>query len=163
MIYKYDVRKNKKMYLLYGIIGLLVLAGIPVWLIAGNIPGLVAEALFAYIAFSLFKAAKSFANNKIETYTEGMSVSVPGGEKVSFDWDEITHAGYIFHDSVSSSYEMIFVYAEEKDSIIQLPPNYIGFSEFIEELNKAFPLKEYHLEDGQTIIDYLKKEMGMVE
>ena len=113
-------------------------------------------ALFA--ASRMIKSMKRILSSRIETYTDGFNVFLSDGTKLEFEYNLITHAGLILNTG------FVFAYEASIDRIVQLPPVFTCFDEFVEELKENTDCyTDYDLEEGKTIIDWLKKELGIPE
>ena len=158
MIYKYDLKTNKKAYVPYLIIGAMVLTALSTFLFLSPVLAVIITAIALWIASKMLKSMKNIVSSRVETYTEGFNVYLSDGTKLEFEYPLISHAGLITNTG------FVFAYEESIDRIVQLPPVFTDFSDFIEELKENIPCyKDYTLEEGQTIIDWLKKELGITE
>lgn len=158
MIYKYDLKTNKKAYVPYLIIGAMVLTALSTFLFLSSVLAVIITAIALWIASKMLKSMKNIVSSRVETYTEGFNVYLSDGTKLEFEYPLISHAGLITNTG------FVFAYEESIDRIVQLPPVFTDFSDFIEELKENVPCyKDYTLEEGQTIIDWLKKELGITD
>ena len=158
MIYKYDLKTNKKAYVPYLIIGAMVLTALSTFLFLSPVLAVIITAIALWIASKMLKSMKNIVSSRLETYTEGFNVYLSDGTKLEFEYPLISHAGLITNTG------FVFAYEESIDRIVQLPPVFTDFSDFIEELKENVPCyKDYTLEEGQTIIDWLKKELGITD
>lgn len=158
MIYKYDLKTNKKAYVPYLIIGAMVLTALSTFLFLSSVLAVIITAIALWIASKMLKSMKNIVSSRVETYTEGFNVYLSDGTKLEFEYPLISHAGLITNTG------FVFAYEESIDRIVQLPPVFTDFSDFIEELKENVPCyKDYTLEEGQTIIDWLKIELGVTE
>lgn len=157
MIYPYDKKNNKKLLWMYLFAGLCVLAGASTFIFTTPLFGIICTAVGCYVAWQVIRAMRKFLSSRIETYSEGFTVYMTTGNKLSFEWGNVTHSGIIMN---GPSKDYVFAYALDADSIVQLPPVFVNFEEFKTELMNHTPYKEYVLEDGETIIDYLKHYLG---
>lgn len=158
MIYKYDLKTNKKAYVPYLIIGAMVLTALCTFLFLSPVLAVIITAIALWIASKMLKSMKNIVSSRVETFTEGFNVYLSDGTKLEFEYQLISHAGLI------TNTDFVFAYEESIDRIVQLPPVFTDFSNFIEELKENLPCyKDYTLEEGQTIIDWLKKELGITD
>ena len=156
MMYKYDLKTNKKAYVPYLIIGVMVLTVLSTFLFLSSVLAVIITAIALWIASKMLKSMKNIVSSRVETYTEGFNVYLSDGTKLEFEYPLISHAGLITNTG------FVFAYEESIDRIVQLPPVFTDFTDFIEELKENVPCyKDYTLEEGQTIIDWLKKELGV--
>ena len=158
MMYKYDLKTNKKAYVPYLIIGVMVLTVLSTFLFLSSVLAVIITAIALWIASKMLKSMKNIVSSRVETYTEGFNVYLSDGTKLEFEYPLISHAGLITNTG------FVFAYEESIDRIVQLPPVFTDFTDFIEELKENVPCyKDYTLEEGQTIIDWLKKELGITD
>lgn len=155
MIYKYNLKSNKKAYIPFIAIFGCVLAGASTFLYLSRIVATIIFVIALWAAFKMYSSMKTILNSRIETFTDGFCVYVSDGTKLDFEWNLVTHAGHITNN------DFYFAYEESLDRIVQLPNVFTDFDTFIEELKQNTPYKEYDLADGETIIDWLKKELGV--
>ena len=157
-MYKYDLKTNKKAYVPYLIIGVMVLTVLSTFLFLSSVLAVIITAIALWIASKMLKSMKNIVSSRVETYTEGFNVYLSDGTKLEFEYPLISHAGLITNTG------FVFAYEESIDRIVQLPPVFTDFTDFIEELKENVPCyKDYTLEEGQTIIDWLKKELGITD
>ena len=158
MTYRYDLKTNKKAYVPFLIIGAMVLTALSTFLFLSSVLAVIITAIALWIASKMLKSMKNIVSSRVETYTEGFNVYLSDGTKLEFEYPLISHAGLI------TNTDFVFAYEESIDRIVQLPPVFTDFSDFIEELKENVPCyKDYTLEEGQTIIDWLKKELGITD
>ena len=93
-------------------------------------------------------------NSRVETFTESCTAYTSGGEKLVFEYKNITHAGCAKGGPDDGH---IFIYDENADKIIDLPPVFLDFEALKQELSENTPWQIYEMEEGETIIDRLKK------
>ena len=156
MIYRYDLKTNKKAYVPFLIIGAMVLAALSTFLFLSPVLAVIITAIALWIASKMLTSMKNIVSSRIETYTEGFNVYLSDGTKLEFEYNLISHAGLITNTG------FVFAYEESIDRIVQLPPVFTDFNAFIEELKENTTCyTDYNLEEGQTIIDWLKKELGV--
>ena len=158
MTYRYDLKTNKKAYVPFLIIGAMVLVALSTFLFLEPIIAVIITAVALWVASKMLTSMKNIVSSRIETFTEGFNVYLSDGTKLEFEYSLISHAGLI------TNTDFVFAYEESLDRIVQLPPVFTDFSDFVEELKENVPCyKDYTLEEGQTIIDWLKIELGVTE
>lgn len=154
MIYKYNPKVNPKRPLLFLISFVSPVAGAGLYFFAG-IPGcIIGIAVGIWIAFSILKMLKRIEKTKVETFTESCTAYTSGGEKLVFEYKDITHAGCA---KGGPNDGQIFIYDENADKILQLPPVFVDFESLKQELSENTPWQVYEMEEGESIIDRLKK------
>lgn len=138
---------------------ILPLLSVPAWFLfdGGLLPVIILIA-GSYCSYVIFRAIFRIRKSRIITYDEGMTVYTQSGEKFSFEWNEITHAGCVIKNGEIKTY---FAYAEKKDKFVQTPPSYFDFDDFVSELKEKTPFKEYTLSENETLRDALRKELGI--
>lgn len=158
MIYKYDLKTNKKAYLPFLVIGAMVLAALSTILFMSPVFATIISVIALFAASRMIKSMKRILSSRIETYTDGFNVFLSDGTKLEFEYNLITHAGLILNTG------FVFAYEASIDRIVQLPPVFTCFDEFVKELKENTDCyTDYDLEEGKTIIDWLKKELGIPE
>ena len=93
-------------------------------------------------------------NSKVETFTESCTAYTSGGEKLVFEYKDITHAGFVKGGPNDGH---IFIYDENADKIVDLPPVFLDFEALKQELSENTPWQIYEMQPDETIIDRLKK------
>ncbi len=71
-----------------------------------------------------------------------------------FEYKNITHAGLV---KGGPNDGQIFIYDENADKILQLPPVFLDFEALKQELSENTPWQIYELEPDETITAHLKK------
>lgn len=154
MIYKYNPKVNPKRPLLFLISFVSPVAGAGLYFFAG-IPGcIIGIAVGIWIAFSILKMLKRIEKTKVETFTESCTAYTSGGEKLVFEYKNITHAGLV---KGGPNDGQIFIYDENADKILQLPPVFLDFESLKQEISENTPWQIYELEPDETITAHLKK------
>ncbi len=154
MVYKYNPKVNKKRPVIFLVCIAAPVAGAGLYFIAGLLVGVVGAAAGLWVSFTIIKMLKRLENSKIETFTESCTAYTSGGEKLVFEYKDITHAGLVKGGPDDGH---IFIYNENADKILQLPPVFLDFEALKQELSANTPWQIYELEPDETIIDRLKK------
>ena len=158
MTYNYNLKANKNGYVPFLFIAAIVLGALSTFLFLSTTAAVIITALAVWAAVKMSFSLRKILSSRIETYTEGFNVFLSDGTKLEFEYKLITHAGLITNTN------FVFAYEESLDRIVQLPQAFINFEGFIEELKENTTCyKDYTLEEGQTIIDWLKVELGIPE
>ena len=97
---------------------------------------------------------KRLENSKVETFTESCTAYTSGGEKLVFEYKDITHAGCAKGGPDDGN---LFIYNENADKIVQFPPVFLNFESLKQELSENTPWQIYELEPDETITAHLKK------
>lgn len=154
MTYKYNPKTTKNRFLFYGIAILATGGGLATFLFLDTFAAVICTALGLWVSVTVLKAVAKVQSTKIVTHDEGFAAYLSNGTKLDFGWGDITHSGIVVNGEHK---DLVFAYAEETDKIVKLPPIFFDFEDFKAELKEKTPYKEYTLEEGETIIDYLKK------
>ena len=158
MTYNYNLKANKNGYVPFLFIAAIVLGALSTFLFLSTVTAVIITALAVWAAVKMSFSLRKILSSRIETYTEGFNVFLSDGTKLEFEYKLITHAGLITNTS------FVFAYEASLDRIVQLPKVFINFEDFVEELKENTTCyKDYTLEEGQTIIDWLKVELGIPE
>lgn len=156
MTYKYNIKSNPKLLFPYVIVAVVLVGAFSTFFYLSRLFAFLLSAIAVWFSYKILRSMKTLLSSRIESYTEGFNVFLSDGTKLEFEYDLITHAGLITNN------DSVFVYEESKDSIVQLPPVFSDFQLFIQELKENTNCyKDYTLEEGQTIIDWLKIELGI--
>ncbi|MBO5482258.1 MAG: hypothetical protein J5978_02920 [Spirochaetaceae bacterium] len=156
MTYKYNIKSNIKLLLPYVIVAVVLVGAFSTFFFLSRLYAFLLSAIAVWFSSKILKSMKNLVSSRIETFTEGFNVFLADGTKLEFQYDLITHAGLITNTN------FVFAYEESVDSIVQLPPYFVNFPDFVEELKENVSCyKDYTLEEGQTIIDWLKIELGI--
>jgi hypothetical protein len=158
MTYNYNLKANKNGYVPFLFIAAIVLGALSTFLFLSTTAAVIITVLAVWAAVKMSFSLRKILSSRIETYTEGFNVFLSDGTKLEFEYKLITHAGFITNTN------FVFAYEESLDRIVQLPQAFINFEGFIEELKENTTCyKDYTLEEGQTIIDWLKVDLGITE
>ncbi|MBR6215509.1 MAG: hypothetical protein IKQ84_03780 [Spirochaetaceae bacterium] len=154
MVYKYNPKVNKKRPVIFLVCIAAPVAGACLYFFAGPLVGVVGAAAGLWVSFTIIKMLRRLENSKVETFTESCTAYTSGGEKLVFEYKDITHAGLVKGGPDDGH---IFIYNENADKIVDLPPVFLDFEALKQELSANTPWQIYELEPDETIIDRLKK------
>ena len=154
MVYKYNPKVNKKRPVIFLVCFAAPVAGAGLYFFAGPLVGVVGAAAGLWVSFTIMKMLKRLENSKVETFTESCTAYTSGGEKLVFEYKDITHAGFVKGGPNDGH---IFIYDENADKIVDLPPVFLDFEALKQELSENTPWQIYEMEEGESIIDRLKK------
>ena len=154
MVYKYNPKVNKKRPVIFLVCFAAPLTGAGLYFFAGPLVGIVGAAAGLWVSFTIIKMLRRLENSRVETFTESCTAYTSGGEKFVFEYKNITHAGCAKGGPNDGH---IFIYDENADKIIDLPPVFLDFEALKQELSENTPWQIYEMEEGETIIDRLKK------
>jgi hypothetical protein len=158
MTYNYNLKANKNGYVPFLFIAAIVLGALSTFLFLSTTAAVIITVLAVWAAVKMSFSLRKILSSRIETYTEGFNVFLSDGTKLEFEYKLITHAGFITNSG------FVFAYEASLDRIVQLPKVFINFEDFVEELKENTTCyKDYTLEEGQTIIDWLKADLGITE
>lgn len=159
MIYRYDVRRNRKIYVLYGGIAALAAGAAAAVAFIPGIAGLVVMALLGYLAYQLFKFVRNQTSSYIHTHDDGITAHTGVGGKTHYTWDEITHRGV----ASAEGRRAVFFYSESTDRLLSIPDEFFHFDDLVEEV-KALgnaTLVEMDSVDHDTIKKRLQTIVGV--
>lgn len=160
MTYKYDTRKNPKRYFVLLICIAFPAAGASLYFILNPFMGIAGSVIGIWAAISIYKMLKKTESVRVETYSEGCTAYGIDGEKLEFNYCDITHAG-LAKGGPNNGYG--FIYNETTDKIAEFPPVFHDFETLKDELKENTPWQIYELEENETIIDRLKKILKVNE
>ena len=110
MIYQYDKSNNNKLFLMYFLAGLCVIAGVSTFFFLSPLFATIATVLGMYIAFLIMRSLKKLTSSRIETYSDGFTVYFTTGGKLSFEWNKVSHCGIIMNGPTK---DYVFASSEE--------------------------------------------------
>lgn len=154
MVYKFNKKSNKKRPLIIAVCLACPVAGACVYFLAGLLPCIICTAGGFWAGYSIWKMLNRLESTRVETFTESCTAYTSGGEKLVFEYKNITHAGLV---KGGPNDGQIFIYDENADKILQLPPVFVDFESLKQELSENTPWKTYELEPDETITARLKK------
>jgi len=154
MVYKYNPKVNKKRPVIFLACFVAPVAGAGLYFFAGPLVGVVGAAAGLWVSFTILKMLRRLENSKVETFTESCTAYTSGGEKLVFEYKDITHAGCAKGGPDDGN---LFIYNENADKIVQFPPVFLNFESLKQELSENTPWQIYEMEEGESIIDRLKK------
>jgi hypothetical protein len=156
MVYRITLSSNPKIVFIFLIILALPAAGVAL-IFVSPLFGVVIVAVACYIDYHLAKFLISTIRSRVETSDEGIFFDLGLKDSTRMTWDDITHAG-VFTEQ--KKHPHIFIYCEEDDRLMIIPPEYSGFADLVEELRNKTSLDEIDLPESETIKDYLKEKIG---
>ncbi|MFP4113740.1 MAG: hypothetical protein ACOC2Y_06080 [Spirochaetota bacterium] len=131
MVHQFELKRSPKSLLLPTIAVLLVLAAFAVMVFFDPLLGLLALAVAGYISYHVVKFFTNTIKSHVRTSEEGMVCATTMGTESKIAWDEITHAGWYTSDS---GYRELYVYAEQDDRLLTIPPHYESMDELAREI-----------------------------
>ena len=142
------------MFLLFFLTGILPAAGFALAFITGPVLGIIAGIAALLFSYQIGKYAFLALRSKIQSHDDGLSITIPDGDIVRFNWDGISHSGTaLFSNNRFSA----FVYDEDKDTFVEILPIYENFDQFLFELKHKTPYTSYTPEHSQDIKELLGK------
>lgn len=153
MRYSFRVKGNRRLYVAYGLIVLLLfLTVIPLAILPG-IGGMFIAVLFGYFAFQMIRMLLNHLKSFIMTHDDGVTLRFPTTSLERIDWDQITHAGVI-HTPEDTLVR--FIYAEGKDRLATIPEEYVRLEELDEELKSKVDWYDLTQEKGRSIQETIR-------
>jgi hypothetical protein len=153
MRYSFRVKGNRRLFVAYGLILLLIfLTAAPLVFLPG-IAGMFIAVLFGYFAFQMIRMLLNHVKSFIMTHDDGITLRFPTTSLERLEWDQITHAG-IIHTPENTVVR--FIYAEGKDRLATIPEEYNRLEDLDEELKAKTPWYELNQEKGKSIQETIR-------
>lgn len=157
MVYQFQLKRNLKSLLIPLIAVGLVLASVAIIIFYHPLLGVLALLVSGFISYHLVKFFRNTLRSHIRTSDEGLVCATAMGSDSEVAWDEITHAGWYTADT---GYRELFVYAEDKDQLLTIPPQYDGMEELSEEIEShGLSMLSLTGEEIDGLADALRQEL----
>ena len=153
MIYKYKMKLDGESIKVYLMLLACAVVGIGGFFVASTIVALIILAVCIYVASLILKVLGKALSARITTYTDGFSVRMADGNKLEFEWELISYAGYV-KEGIQKGY--IFVYCESIDKFVQLPPSFENLEGFRAEIEEHHPVEDCVMKPSETIRERIK-------
>ena len=160
MIYRYKVPLNGESIKVYLILAACAVIGIGSFFVLPKIGALAVLAICGFVAYQILKAMAKAGSARITTYTDGFSVRMADGTKLEFEWDKVSYAGYVV-EGIQKGY--MFVYEEDIDKFVQLPPAFENLAGFREEIEEHHAVEDCVMKPSETIKERIKSIFGTNE
>ena len=160
MIYRYTVPLNGESIKVYLILAACVVVGIGSFFVLPTLGALAVLAICGFVAYQILKAMAKAGSARITTYTDGFSVRMADGTKLEFEWDKVSYAGYVV-EGIQKGY--MFVYEEDIDKFVQLPPAFENLAGFREEIEEHHEVEDCVMKPSETIKERIKSIFGTNE
>ena len=160
MEYRITVRSNPRVigivFIIVGLPGI----GVAAFFLWSPIAGIIIALIGGFFAYNFLKLVRSILGSSIRTGEDAVVFDFGKGHTNVFEWDDIDFAGTYLDESGKP---MLFVYNEDEDSLITVPDEYERFDDLVGEIGTALGdrFKSVELEKGETINDYLKRQMDL--
>jgi hypothetical protein len=120
--------------------------------------GIVALAVSAYISYHLIKFFVNTVRSHVRTSDDGLVCATAMGGETSMTWNELTHAGWYTSDS---GYRELFVYAEQEDKLLTIPPQYERMDQLEQEIGRrtGLPMLSLAGEQVDGVADALRSHI----
>lgn len=156
MVYRITLSSNPKIVFIFLFILAIPAAGVALIFVSPFF-GIVVFAIACYTDYHLLKFLISTIKSRVETSEQGIFFDLGMQDSTRMTWDDITYAG-VFTEQ--KKHPHLFIYCEEDDRLMTIPPEYRGFADLVEELRRKTPLDEIDLPQSVTIKDYLQEKIG---
>jgi hypothetical protein len=153
MRYSFRVKGNRRLYVAYGLIVLLLLLTVIPLLVLPNIAGMFVAVLFGYFSFQMIRMLLNHLKSFIMTHDDGITLRFPTSSLERLDWNQISHAGVI-HTPEDTLVR--FIYAEDKDRLATIPEEYVRLEELDEELKSRVGWYELTQKKGKSIQETIR-------
>jgi hypothetical protein len=159
VVYRMTVRSNPRLLVVPVVV--LVLFGVSIAAFAASpLLGIGGLALSAYIGYALFRFVSKQLRCTVEVVEEGVRLDLYGEEKISLEWDDVTHLGVA---TDSRRRRILFVYRESADKLLVVPDEFERFDALVAEVAAHGELQTITLEANETIKDRLRTIVGGAE
>ncbi|MFW6312600.1 MAG: hypothetical protein ACOC2N_01795 [Spirochaetota bacterium] len=157
MLYQFQLKRNLKSLLIPLIALGLIAASIAIIVLYHPLLGVFALLLAGFISYHLLKFFRNTLKSHIRTSEDGMVCATAMGSDSEVSWDEVTHSGWYTTDS---GYRELFVYAEGKDQLLTIPPQYEGMEELSEEIRShGLTMLSLYGEEIDGLAEALRREL----
>ena len=136
MLYQFQLKRNPKSLLIPAIGVALVLGSVAIIVFHHALLGVLALVVSGYISYHLVKFFRNTLNSHIQTSDDGIVCATAMGSNSEMGWEDLTHAGWYTADN---GYRELFVYAEDKDQLLTIPPQYDRMDELAAEIAEHAP------------------------
>lgn len=153
MIYRYQVKFNKETLKVYLLMIVCFVVGIGGFWVLPILPAIVVCIIAFYTVYLMYKALAKALAARISTYTDGFSVRMPDSTRMKFEWDDLTYAGFVTEGKQKG---YLFMYAEEEDKFLQLPPAFENLEGLRAEIEEHIPVEDCVMEPEETIKNRLQ-------
>ena len=158
MIYRYSTALDPKLRRA-SIIGVLFLGALvgAAFLAAARGAQLVGFVIMVGTALLGWKTrafVRSHLNTWIQTTDDAILCRTPSGEKVSIDWNDLTHAGSM---NSNAGERMVFFFSQKTDRFVCVPPSFENIDDLYEDLAEHVPLQEVTMNEGESAGDALRR------
>lgn len=148
MRYSFRRRGNRRLYLLYLMLGLLLGATLLPPLLFPGLLSLGIALVAGYLFYQIFRFLQRHLKSYVLTHDDGVTFLFPSGELARLAWEELTHAGII---RAPDGTQHIFIYAEERDQLATVPKEYDNLDELARDLKARAPWYELEQAEGQSL------------
>ena len=153
MIYKYKMKFDGDSIKVYLLLLVCLVVGVGGFFVLGKITALIVLAVCLYVAYLILKVLAKTLSARITTYTDGFTVRMADGNKIDFEWDLLSYAGYVT-EGIQKGYT--FVYEESVDRFVQLPPSFENMEGFRAEIEEHCHVEDCVMKPSETIKERIK-------
>lgn len=161
MEYRVSFASSPRLYWLVAIMVAFVLIAAVLFFLVHPIAGIIAGAIAAYMDFQLYRFMKGQLKGYIRTDDEGVSCLTALGDKVRFEWSELTHAGTYKNEAGKANRWGVFLYDENQDSLVSVPSEFSDLEQLAAEVQEHAQALEFDLSDGKSLRERLQETLGV--
>jgi hypothetical protein len=158
MTYRFSMKKSPRSIIVVFIAFLLGFGGFVSILFLTFPWNVLLAAVCIFLSVFFGKTASKQKKSKIITHDDGISGLTGFGEKISLNWNTISHQGLWY-----TKPRILFLYSEQEDQLLIIPDEYTQFDELIIEIKHRFNLQELMANEISSIKDYLNRTIETSE
>lgn len=158
MIYRYSTALDPRLRKasMFGLLFVALLLGAAFLAATRGAPiiGFVITVGTALIGWKIRAFVKSHVDTWIQTTDEGIVCRTPSGERVSVDWNDLTHAGSMY---TAAGERLVYFYSQITDRFVCVPPSFENIDDLYDELSEYVPLTSVTMNEGESAGDALRR------
>jgi len=154
MRYRPTLSSSPRVLLLFVITLALAGAALGLFFLMGVLLGVIGLVIALYLGYHLVRFAVGHLRSHVTTDAEGLHCLTIMGEDLAFSWRGITVSGKFHRKREKPS---LFVYNEEEDRFLKIPPEYRDIEALEGELREKTAFVELTLDEDETLEDRLNK------
>lgn len=160
MEYRVSFRSSPRLYWLVAIMVAFVVIAVLLLLIVHPIAGIIAAVIAVYMDVQLYRFVQGQLKGYIRTDDEGVSCLTALGDKVRFEWAELTHAGTYKNEAGKSGRWGVFIYDENQDKLVSVPSEFLSLDQLAGEVKAHVHAMEFDLSDGKSLREKLQETLS---
>lgn len=147
-------RSSPRLAVLVAIMVAFVAIAIIAFFTLGPLAGLLFAVIAVFLDVQIYRFLKGQLDSYVRSDDEGVSCKTSLGDKIRFEWDELSHAG-TFQDSKGRW--GLFFYNEDDDKLVTVPQDFAGLSALVAEVGAHRPMLDLNLSGSSGVRDELRK------